>query len=258
MISLMFGDDGTYSLSTDSSEAAFWFSPTHLAPLSMARVTLAAAAGFSRASRSLTTVTQQYSSLYGSSRSWSATASGFTTPSPMNRVPSGSASATAWTSPFFKACSSAPPWIAFQWTSGESLRGIDPVGGEDAGGEHVRRAAERRGDADGLALEVFHRFDVRFDAGLDAEAARVDAAGDLHVKVFFDPLEQVHEQRVVGVELAGAEARLQADPIRLHQLDVEALFLEEALLLGREDRRLAGQADVGDLELDRRRRVVGL
>ena len=51
------------SLSTDNLAAAPGFSLTHLAPLRSARVTLAAAAGFSRASLPLTTAAQQYSSL---------------------------------------------------------------------------------------------------------------------------------------------------------------------------------------------------
>ena len=125
------------------------------------------------------------------------------------------------------------------------------MSGEDARGEHVRRTAERRGHADGLAAQVFHRLDVRVGPGLDAEATRVDAAGDLHVQVAIDRPEQVHEQRMVGVETAGAEARLQAVPVRLDQLDVQAFLLEEALLLGGENRGLARQANVGDLELDR-------
>ena len=45
--------------------AAVGFSDTHFAPFNMARVTLAAAAGFFFASLPLTTAAQQYSSLYG-------------------------------------------------------------------------------------------------------------------------------------------------------------------------------------------------
>ena len=75
----------------------------------------------------------------------------------------------------------------------------------------------------------------------------VDAAGDLHVQPLLDRLQQVHDQRVVRVEPAKAEAVPQAVPVRLHEFDVQPFFLEEPLLVSDEDRRLAGQAEVSDL-----------
>ncbi len=52
--------EAMYYFSTDSWAAAPGFSLTHFAPLSSARVTLAAACGFSRANLPLTTAAQQY------------------------------------------------------------------------------------------------------------------------------------------------------------------------------------------------------
>ena len=83
------------------------------------------------------------------------------------------------------------------------------------------------GHADLLPLEVLDRLDVRLDPRLDAQATRVDAASDLDVCTLLDRLEQIHDERVIGVECAQAESLTQAFLLLLERLtpDERAAFL---------------------------------
>ena len=83
-------------------------------------------------------------------------------------------------------------------------------------------------------------------AGLEPQAPGVDAPRDFDVEARFNRLEQVHDQRVVGIESAGAEAFAQAVPVGRHERDVQPLVVVEALLLRDENRRFTGQAEVCD------------
>src|SRR6266571_1987538 len=100
------GLEARYFFSTDKRAAAAGLASTHLAPLSNARVAAAAAFGFLARNFPFTITAQQYSSLYGLSAAWSAMF--FTFPSASKRLPIGSESATASTSPLSKANPSSP------------------------------------------------------------------------------------------------------------------------------------------------------
>src|SRR5206468_9877734 len=89
--------DARYLFSTDNRAAAAGLVSTHLAAFSRARVAAAAAFGFLARNFPFTITAQQYSSLYGASLAWSATFRTF--PSASKRLPIGSESATASTSP---------------------------------------------------------------------------------------------------------------------------------------------------------------
>src|SRR6516164_5138956 len=91
------GFDARYPFSTDKRAAAAGLVSTHFAALSRARVAAAAAFGLAARNLPFTMTAQQYSSLYGASFAWSATF--FTLFSASNRLPIGSESATASTSP---------------------------------------------------------------------------------------------------------------------------------------------------------------
>jgi hypothetical protein len=128
------------------------------------------------------------------------------------------------------------------------LARVESVGPHHAVGEDEGRRAHAR-DSDALALEVLDRLDVRLDARLHAQATGVDAAGHSHVQALLDGLEEVHDQVVGDVEPAQREHVLVFGPLALHELGLEPLLLEEAVLHGRVDRCLAGDADVAHLDL---------
>ena len=104
------------------------------------------------------------------------------------------------------------------------------------------------GHADPFPAQIRDRVDVALRRRLHAQAARVDSGGELHVEPLLDRLEEIHHEVVRDVEAAEREHVLVLRPLALHQLDLEPLLLEEALLDRGEDRRLAGEADVADAD----------
>src|SRR5207237_8382553 len=104
-----------YFFSTDSLAAAAGLASTHLAALSKARVAAADAFGLRARNLPFTSTAQQYSSLYGASAAWSATLR--TLPSASSRLPIGSESATASTSPRSSASPSSPAGYTRHFTS---------------------------------------------------------------------------------------------------------------------------------------------
>src|SRR6476620_12786481 len=95
-----------YFFSTDNRAAATGLTLTHFAAFKSARVAAALALGFFARNWPLTSTAQQYSSLYGASLAWSAMLRTF--PSASSRLPIGSESATASTSPRSSASPSSP------------------------------------------------------------------------------------------------------------------------------------------------------
>ena len=71
-----------------------------------------------------------------------------------------------------------------------------------------------------------------FVAGLHAQAAAVDAAGEFHVHPLLDRLEEVHHQVMRDVKAAQRQHVLVCRPLAADQFDVQPLFLEESLLDG--------------------------
>src|SRR5260370_39167266 len=100
------GFEARYFFSTDILAAAEGLVSTHLAAFSKARVEGAAALGLAATNLPLASTAQQYSSLYGASTAWSATFR--TLPPASSRLPIGSESATASTSPLSNASPSSP------------------------------------------------------------------------------------------------------------------------------------------------------
>src|SRR5947207_12765285 len=91
------GVEARYFFSTAMIAAALGLVSTHLAPFNRARVALAAVSGLASTHLPFAMTSQQYSSLYGASVTWSATF--LTLPSAISRLPIGSALATASTLP---------------------------------------------------------------------------------------------------------------------------------------------------------------
>src|SRR6266446_5148843 len=100
------GFEARYFLSTDILAAAEGLVSTHLAPFNNARVAAATAFGFWARNLPFARTAQQYSLLYGVSVAWSATF--LILPLAMRRLPIGSESATASTSPLSNARPNSP------------------------------------------------------------------------------------------------------------------------------------------------------
>ncbi len=150
-------EEATYFFSTASFAAAVGFSSTHRAPLSKARVTFAAPAGSLDANLPLTTVAQQYSSLYGASTAWSAIVR---TPDLAVRIePSGSESATASTCPLSSA---RPMTSGATTTQATSFRGSSPFAAST-------RLAKRNGGLPIVGMPIF--FPLRSSGDLMSDFA---------------------------------------------------------------------------------------
>ena len=70
------------------------------------------------------------------------------------------------------------------------------------------------------------RSDFALRSRLHAQAAAMNAAGELHIQSLLDGLEEIHDQVMRDVVSAEREHILVVRPLAFHQLDVEALLLE--------------------------------
>ena len=171
-------------------------------------------------------------------------------PAASSRLPIGSESATASTSPLSSASPSSP---AGKTRHSISLLASMPFaprtrlakmnGGVPMPGTPIR-----------LPRRSCDRVDIALHRRLHAQAALVDAGGELHVEPLLDRLEEIHHEVMRDVVTAEREHVLVVRPLALHQFDLEPFLLEEALLDRAEDRRLAGDADVADADFVRARR----
>src|SRR5260221_9208903 len=134
------------------------------------------------------------------------------------------------------------------------LVGIDALLGELDREEILVRSCEVA-DRDDLALEVGKLVDARIRARQNAHAATMGSSGDLDVKALLDRFQPAQCHAEPGICLASRDSfqELICRSTVVHQLDVQVLLLEKAVVDGDGKRREADCAGVpGQFQFSRR------